>query len=320
MKQWKRVLIAGTLLGSTFTAGVFAEDVLQRVEAYLRPDFNIVVDGTPVKLDGPTLIYQDASYLPLKELGNLLGANILYKDVNKTIYINSRINPEQVVDEKDLTTDEFKFKNPYSIMVNYLGAEYPLLLTNAEDKNNISNRLLYYRLSDLRKMGIETGGMKKSKEMLTEELYVTETELKQFVKQLPTQTRSSSADRYVIAGELNTKKLDALQNYIKTTMNSQNKDNKDRDRGFKYTSKPIIVEKTENENEYQYIYYQTTYFDKYINNRYVRTKLTLTKRELDSDGYTINTHAMTDLNEQLDIKERRKTEEEAKKVLDPVKP
>ncbi|NOU95281.1 hypothetical protein GC093_18920 [Paenibacillus sp. LMG 31456] len=320
MKQWKRVLIAGTLLGSTFTAGVFAEDVLQRVEAYLRPDFNIVLDGSPVKLNGPTLIYQDSSYLPLKELGNLLGANILYKDVNKTIYINSRINPEQIVDEKDLTTDEFKLKNPNSIMVNYLGADYPLLLTNAEDKNNNSTKLLYYRLSDLKKMGIETGGMKKSKEMYTEELYVTETELKQFVKQLPTQNRSTNYDRYVIAGEVNTKKLEALQNHIKTTMNSQNKDNKDKDRNFRYTSKPIIVDKTENENEYQYLYYQTTYFDKNVSYRYVRTKLTLTKREIDSDGYTINTHAMTDLNEQLDIRERKKTEDEAKKVIDPIQP
>ncbi|MDF2964075.1 MAG: copper amine oxidase [Paenibacillus sp.] len=318
MKQWKRVLIMGSLLGGTFTAGVFAEDVLQRVEAYLRPDFNIVLNGNQVQLSGPTLVYQGSSYLPLKELGNMLGANIIYKDINKTIYINSRINPEQPVDDKDLTTDEFKLRNPNSIMVNYLGAEYPVLLTNAEDDNKNTNSLLYYRLSDLRKMGIDTNGMKKSKEKITEELYVAETELKQFLKQLPTETNKYTSERYVIAGEVNTKKLEAIQNYVKTTMNSRDKDNRDRDKDFRYISKPIIVDKTENENEYQYLFYQTTYFEKTTTSRYIRTKITLTKRENESDGYTINTHGWTDLNEQLDIRERRKEADEANQVIDPL--
>ncbi|TDF96567.1 hypothetical protein [Paenibacillus piri] len=318
MRQWKRVIAMGVLLSGTFTAGVYANDVLQRVEAYLRPDFKIVLNGNPVQLSGPTLIYEGSSYLPLKELGNLMGANIIFKDINKTIYINSRINTEQPAEEKDLTTDQFKFRNPTSMIVKFLGAEYPLLQANAED---LSSSLVYYRLSDLRRMGIDTSAMKKSKEKLTEELYVTEAELKRFVKQLPTQTYNNTfKDRYVIGGEVNTKKIEAIQGYIKTSMNSQDKDNRDRDRDFRYTSRPIMVDKTENENEYQYLFYQTTYFNGTTSNRYITTKLTLTKMERDSDAYTINLSGWTDLNEQLDVRERRKEEEEAKKILEPVKP
>jgi hypothetical protein len=314
MKQWKRVLTLGALLGGTFTAGVYAEDVLQRVEAFLRPDFKIVLNGNPVQLSGPTLIYDGSSYLPLKELGNMLGANVIFKDAEKTIYINSRINPEQTI-EDNAGTDEFKFRNPLSIMVNYLGAQYPVLTANAEGTTN--NSLVYYRLSDLRRMGIDTSAMKKSKEKLSEELYVTDSELKLFLKQLPTPVNTYSRDRYVITGEVNTKKIEAIQTHLRMMMNSQNEDNRDKDiKDFRYTTKPVIVDKMETENMYDYLFYQTLYLEKATISRYVRTKLILTKNEGESEGYTINSYGWTDLTNQLDVREQKK-QDEANKIFNP---
>jgi hypothetical protein len=301
MKRWKRVMVMGTLLTGTFTAGVFAQDVLQRVDAYLRPDFNIMLDGKSVQLDSPTLIYDGNSYLPIKQLGNLFGANIIWKDATKTIFINSRINSEQVVTDKDQTIEEFKFRSPYSIMVNYLGANYPLLLAYADGN---SSSLLYYRLSDVRRMGIDTNGLKQSKEKLTGVLYVSELELKKLLKQMPT-PNNSGRERYIISEELNTNKIKALQTYIKSENNNRMSD-------VQFTNMPIMIDKMDTENMYEYLYYQTRVAPKVTTNHYVSTKLILTKMEDGSDGYTVNTYGWTDLDDQLEREENLKADKAKK--------
>ncbi|SFL48825.1 Copper amine oxidase N-terminal domain-containing protein [Paenibacillus sp. 1_12] len=309
MKRWKRVLITGTLLTTAFTAGVYAEDVLQRVDAYLRPDFNVVLDGKPIQLESPTIVYADKTYLSLKEIGNLLGASIIWKDATKTIFINSRINPEQPVVEKDQSIEEFKFRNPYSIKVNYLGAEYPLMLAYADEGTGVRNNLIYYRLSDVRKMGIDTNGLKQSKEKLTGAIYISEPEMKKRLKQMPTPIQSGY-ERYVISGEVNTNRIKALQTYVKDSASNRTDD-------ISFTNTPIMIEKLGTENMYEYLFYQTRSSSKFTINHFISTKLILTKMEeklVDgSDGYTINTYGWTDLDDQLEREVTRK-EDEAKKA------
>jgi hypothetical protein len=311
MKSWKRMLIMGTLLTTTFSAGVFAEDVLQRVDAYLRPDFNVVLDGKPIQLESPTLMYADKSYLPVKELGNLFGANIIWKDSTKTIFINSRINSEQPIVENDQTIEEFKFRKPYSIKVNYLGAEYPLMLAYADEGTNSRNNLIYYRLSDVRKMGIDTSGLKQSKEKLTGALYISESEMKKRLKQMPTPINAGT-ERYVIAGEVNINKIKALQTHVKDNMSTRTAD-------INFSSTPIMIEKMEADNMYEYLFYQTRSNSKFTLNHFISTKLILSKMEEKledgSDGYTINTYGWTDLDEQLEREIIRK-EDEARKAKD----
>ncbi|MBE1447012.1 stalk domain-containing protein [Paenibacillus sp. OAS669] len=294
MKQWKRVLIMGAVLGGTFTAGVYAEDILQRVEAYLRPDFNIVVDGKPVKLEGPTLVYQDKSYLPLKELGNMLGANILWKSDNKTIYINSRINSEQPTEDKDATYEEFTLRSPASQWVTYLGADYPLLTVYSDKGSGV-----YYRLSDLKRMGIDTEGLKKNREKLTGVLYVSDAEARKRWRQAPSVSRQNK-ENYIIANEVNTEKLAKLKEYVKSTANFTIKD-------YYYSTKPIMIEKIDGEDRYEYLVYQTMSgrgngFN--INqSHYFRAILRLDKQGFgDNLTYSVNVETRTDLNDELDRK------------------
>jgi hypothetical protein len=307
MKQLKRILIMGSLLGGTFTAGVFAQDVLQRVEAYLRPDFNVVVNGNPVKLNNPILIYQDDSYLPVKELSNLLGASILFKDIDKTIYINSRINPEQPKEDKDSSFDEFKFRNPVSVWVNYLGSDYPLL--KAYPENSFNSTLVYYRLSDLRRMGIDTNGLKKSREKLTGVLYISEAELKQRLRQLPSPSVKLNTERYIITEEVNAKKIDAIKNHIKYKVDpNENR----RDDQVRYVTQPIMVDRV-SESEYDYLLLQTKY-DKIVTTHYIQARLVLKKMEDGTDGYTVNMPVYTDLNDQLQLAEEAKLMEARKQA------
>ncbi|MCZ8511360.1 hypothetical protein O9H85_02685 [Paenibacillus filicis] len=299
MKRTKRVLILTAAISGAFAAGVYAQDVLERVDAYLRPDFNLVLDGKPVQLSGPTLVYNDKSYLPLKELGNLLGASILWRNDTKTIYINSRINPEQAADNPEQTYDTIELSNPYSIKVSYLGAEYPLLLTY--DSKGKSSSDLYYRLSDVKRMGIDTDGLKKAKERLTGQLFVNEKELRKRWKQTPTPTSSGSYDSYVIAGEINPKKLEALKGHVKTLASFKVGEQQ-------FSDKPIIIDKTDEEDTYELLMYETVRFTSgpvSMTNRYHLVKLQLYKKNDSSPdvGYSVNMTSKMDLAAEADKRE-----------------
>jgi hypothetical protein len=282
-----RITLLSTLFATAFTAGVYAEDVLKKVDAYLRPDFNIVLDGKPVKLEGAPLIYDGSSYLPLKELGNLLGANILWKGETKTIYINSRINPEQAPPDPDAASEEIRMTNPYSAMYTYLGADYPVLITYGGDQN----RNIYWRLSDVRKMGIDTSGLPLAKERYTQQLYVSEQELKKKWRQTPRRA-SSQRENYIIAGEVNAKKIEAIRNYIKNSTSLKTND-------ITFYMTPIIVEAMPEENYYEYLFWQNAYLPngKTTGNRLFKALIKLSK-DINEDYYTVNTYNQTDLKDE----------------------
>lgn len=296
MKRYQRVMVAAGLLSGAFTAGVYAEDVLQRVDAYLRPDFQIVLNGTAVQLESPALVYNDTSYLPLKELAQRLGANIYWKGDTKTIYINSRINPEQRPDEQDTTYEALELSNPYSAMMNYLGSDYPVLLTyNAKT----SNYGLYYREKDAKRMGIDTSGLAKAKDRLTNETFVHEKELQKRWRQAPKQVYASGYEAYVIADELHPKKLGLLRSHIKGMTLIKYSD-------VEYYTKPIMVEKDIDKTDtYKFLYLETVRMKNVPvpQTRYKLAELRLTQDILNPDSYTVNITNTYDLLLEADKRE-----------------
>lgn len=288
MNGIKRVLWMTALIGSTFAAGVYAQDVLQKVEAYLRPDFQLVLDGKPVQLSGPPLIYEDKSYLPLAELGRLMGANILWRGETKTIYINSRINPEQRTENQNPNYESIELYNPYSTTLKYLGAEYPMLITY---NNSSTNFAPYYRESDVKRMGVDTNGLNKAKERLTGALFISESELNKRLRQTPEQVYSADYESYVINGELHPEKLKMLRSHVKNTL-IVNYDNI-------YTNKkPIIIDKVDGEEDmYDYYYLETVRAQNgYVFERYWKDRLKVTKStDWLNTSYTVNIYSKTDL-------------------------
>ncbi|MBD0379275.1 stalk domain-containing protein [Paenibacillus sedimenti] len=253
MPKWSKLTIIGTLMGTCFTAGVYAQDLIQRVDAYLRNDYNIVVNGQQVKLTNPPLIYNNSSYLPVKELSTYLGAVVNWKDSNKTIYINSRISPQQPTEGNNTTYTEIVLQVPYAQYMDYLGGTYPVL-TNMTDQT-------YYRLKDVERMGIDTQGLRKAKEKYTGDLYVSEAELQTKWKEQP-QISYLMNEPVVITGETNDLKRKVIKEYID---------------GFRYyeinkvpyMTTPIIVDALPEENTYSYLLTE--------NGHFYRTTLKLTK-------------------------------------------
>jgi hypothetical protein len=216
----------------------------------------VVVNGQKVTLEHTPLIYNDSSYLPINELGSYLGALVNWKEDTKTIYINSRIYQEQPETSADVTYDEIKLSFPNAYSFDYLGAQYPVLM--------MTGNATYYRLSDIRRMGIDTNGLRKAKEIYTKALYVSEKELSTRWKQRPQMHYVSETP--LVTGEIDPKKLEALRGYVKATAN-MNFNNEI------HYSNPIIIDALSKENEYEYLLTD--------NGRYFRTHLTL---NLNQDG------------------------------------
>jgi hypothetical protein len=255
MPKWSKITILGTLMGTCFTAGVYAQDLIQRVDAYLRNDFNVVVDGKQVKLENPPLIYNNASYLPVKELGSYLGAIVNWKESNKTIYINSRIHPEQPSEGNGTNYTEIVLLSPYAQYMEYLGGTYPVLLNMTSDET-------YYRLKDIQRMGVDTQGLHQAKEKYTGDLYVGEKELKNKWKANPPQFSYMTDEPYVITGETDPSKRKALNEYVKSYLSY--KVNNDY-----FSDSPIIIDAKSEENTYEYLFSE--------NGHFYRTTLKLTK-------------------------------------------
>lgn len=265
MGKRKRIALLSALMATCFAAGAYAEDVVKQVQAYLRPDFHIVIDGNEVQLDSPTLVYNDVSYLPLKEISNHLGANVNWRNDTMSIYINTRINPLQGQNDQDLAYDEITLSNPYAYRVEYLGVQYAVLTTSNSNKGG-----KYYRLTDVYKMGIDTSGLKKVREKFTNWLFISEDELKKRWKTAP--TTSYQADEYgFVTTEKDPEKLKSLKEYIKTWSNyTVNK--------VYYYSRPIIVDVVGN-NEYDYLMTE--------NGHFYQVHLVLTESTIGDGSYNV---------------------------------
>ncbi|CAN7453585.1 stalk domain-containing protein [Paenibacillus sp. LjRoot153] len=247
MPKWSKVAIVGTLMGTCFGAGVYAQDVLHRVDAYLRNDYKVVVNGQAVQLANPPLIYNNSSYLPVKELAGYLGAVVNWQENTKTIFVVPRVNPNQPTVGNESNYTEIILQYPYAQYMDYQGATYSVLMNNTDQT--------YYRLSDIERMGIRTDGLRKAKEKFTGQVYVSETELRNVWGKEPPQMSYSNYESLVVSGETDPLKLKALKTYVESY------------RYFvvdkvSYSWNPVIIDKLPEENTYYYLLNNNGHFFK----------------------------------------------------------
>ena len=98
----KRYLAAGLVLGICISAGVqvFAQDAVQKITASVRNDYTIQYNGETQTLP-PTyhiLSYQDRTYLPIRYISDLLGADIDWDAKTNTITIEQKKTTLDTID------------------------------------------------------------------------------------------------------------------------------------------------------------------------------------------------------------------------------
>lgn len=78
MKRYVIGFLAGALFATVGTAT--ASGVLERVTATVRTDYTVELDGKQVTLVNSPLAYNGASYLPVREVSEMLDKEVDFKD------------------------------------------------------------------------------------------------------------------------------------------------------------------------------------------------------------------------------------------------
>ncbi len=89
----KRMALLGTaaLCAVSIAVGVVAADVVRKIEAELRPDFTIVIDGQEVTFKNAQgevvspVLYNGTTYLPIRAIGELMGKTVYWYEDEKRI-------------------------------------------------------------------------------------------------------------------------------------------------------------------------------------------------------------------------------------------
>lgn len=199
-----RIALLTLLIIVSASFGALAANSIQKVTAYIRADFQVFLDGEKADV-GPVLIYNDRSYLPLKQVGELIDAEVIWRNENKGIYINKRYpgQPELPADD-DVIHDQITLSTVSTNVFTYLGGDYSVVTYRDLGK-------LYYREKDLNLMGIDTSGMVKAFDTFTEQLYIEESELEGAWKEQP---RINYFSDRVIFRENDKEKADVIWHFI----------------------------------------------------------------------------------------------------------
>ncbi|MCS7464724.1 stalk domain-containing protein [Paenibacillus doosanensis] len=87
MKKFVPGLLAGIIIATASAA--YAEAGLQKVEAYLRPDLPITLDGKTVKLESSPMIYDGSTYLKLRDAAALTGLLVNWNEAAQTVELQN---------------------------------------------------------------------------------------------------------------------------------------------------------------------------------------------------------------------------------------
>ena len=102
MKKSAIIVIASIMCVVGIVIGVSAQTLFQKVQAEIRDDFTIVVDGmenTFKTADGKIaypLLYNGTTYLPLRAIGELMGKTVYWYEEDKRIELKD--SPSTVTD------------------------------------------------------------------------------------------------------------------------------------------------------------------------------------------------------------------------------
>jgi hypothetical protein len=85
---WVSGFIVGAVL--SISSAAYGSGVLEKVDAYLRPDFKVSVDGAAASLEKAPLVYDGSTYLPVRELAELLGKDVKWEERTLTVQMESK--------------------------------------------------------------------------------------------------------------------------------------------------------------------------------------------------------------------------------------
>jgi len=131
MRKTVLALALGLLLGSAGTAVAADTDAVQAVYA----KFNIVINGEAKQLSTDPLVVDGTSYLPVRELADLLGYTLTYDDATRTIeLIQPKEKENQHAEVNSMVQEKLKGRE----LIELLGQKYPEMVNDTPSEISLS--------------------------------------------------------------------------------------------------------------------------------------------------------------------------------------
>lgn len=218
----KRVGFA-LLIVFCFTAGAYAEEGYQKVEALIRDDIQLQLDGEKVTLNESPLLYEGKTYLPVRSVALLVGADIQWNTASQTIHINTTMKDKSANDgvtteptakqptkstTKATTTrpiqsgsqnedqvkqgdspsrlmaEKIRFDAVLRYEITYKNKTYPLLANQYTQPDSYASTL-YFRLQDLLPLGLDLSSISMWEEEDTGQRFVSSQSIKDLFDEEP---------------------------------------------------------------------------------------------------------------------------------------
>lgn len=101
-----RMFVVGAITGALLATSVSAigASTIQKISAYVRSDFALTVDGQPKKMQNDPVIFNDRTYIQLRELGELLDKKVDFDPKTNTIIIQkggTDVPPKETLEDID---------------------------------------------------------------------------------------------------------------------------------------------------------------------------------------------------------------------------
>ncbi|RIX50774.1 hypothetical protein D3P08_18910 [Paenibacillus nanensis] len=145
MKKKTAVVLIGLSMLASMGTGAYAATKLEEIKAYLNPEIQVKVDGTPVQLRDVNgnaiapIMYKDANYFPIRAISDALGVAVDYDQESKTIILGEKVDGVSIADGFD---SRYHTKDPNH--TTYKGKDYKeAYFDNNVDATRGSSFMLY---------------------------------------------------------------------------------------------------------------------------------------------------------------------------------
>jgi hypothetical protein len=126
MKKFIMGIILGAVLATASNAIANSEVVAKFIS------FNFVVNGEPIQVESQPVSINGSSYLPVRELANLLGYDVTYKADTKTIELNLVQNTSDINSTNAKSTSNLEQKVNLNIVVSGKSEIHTVFINNGE--------------------------------------------------------------------------------------------------------------------------------------------------------------------------------------------
>ena len=112
MKKKLTFLMAGVIAFSSFAIGAMSKTVVEKIEAELRGDFTVVIDGKKQTFRNANgeqvdpILYDGTTYLPVRAIGEIMGKTVYWYQDEKRIELVEESKEESLVTDADVIVDK----------------------------------------------------------------------------------------------------------------------------------------------------------------------------------------------------------------------